>query len=389
MNNARSSADTEETTTATAEAPPKAATILVVDDSRDTRVIAKKFFQRAELSCDTVDSAEAALDYLHERVPELICTDINMPGMGGLQLCHMLRKQESTKEIPIIVFTALSSSKPIGDAFSAGANDYVAKPLHEIELVSRARHHISEFHKRQRAQQRISNLSQLNETKNRFLGVASHDLRNPLVSIRGISQYLQSQRFGPLNEGQTEMISTIADTSSFMLTLVEDLLEISKLESSHFELKIEETVMAELVQNAKRLHQAAADRKKIHLSIDDRSEGATAPVDRKLITRVLDNLVSNALKFTFPETKVVVGIEASLDMVDIIVEDEGPGIPPDEFDRLFKEFSRTSSQPTGGESSSGIGLFIVRRIAQQHNASITAANRETGGARFTLSLPRY
>jgi signal transduction histidine kinase len=363
--------------------------ILIVDDSRDTRMIARKFFQRVELSSHCVDNAEAALDYLQDHRPELICTDINMPGIGGLQLCHLLRKQESTRRIPIIVFTALSSSRLIAAAFAAGADDYVPKPLNEIELVSRARHHITKYNKHLHTQQRIQTLNHRNENKNRFLGVASHDLRNPLVSIRGISQYLQSERFGPLNEGQTEMISTIVDTSAFMLTLVEDLLEISELESDSFETNVEDIPIAELAAHAQRLHQSSAERKQISLVLQDHSEAATAPVDRKLITRVLDNLLSNAIKFTFPETKVLVSLKASDESVDIVVEDEGPGIPPDEFDRLFKEFSRTSAQPTGGESSSGIGLYIVREIAQRHNANITAENRDSGGARFTLSLPRY
>ncbi len=366
-------------------APP---CVLVVEDSHDTLRLAKRIFEKGGMRCHGVECGEHALEWLASNCPDLICSDLDMPGIGGIELCRAVRSSAATKEVPFIILTALSGVDPIGEAFAAGANDYVSKPLRPVELVSRARRHIAEGRQRRQAFQRIQTLDCLNETKNRFLGVASHDLRNPLVSIRGISQYLQSERFGPLNDSQQEMIAAVAEASGYMLTLVEDLLDISKIEADHMDLKLEPRGVGDLIRQAALLHQAAADRKRISITADDQSGDALASLDRKLITRVIDNLVSNAIKFSAPDTRVTIAGRATDSAVSVSVDDEGPGIPPQEFDRLFKEFSRTSNLPTGGESSSGIGLYVVKRIAQRHSAEIAAENRPQGGARFTLTLPR-
>ena len=109
-------------------------------------------------------------------------------------------------------------------------------------------------------------------------------------------------------------------------------------------------------------------------------------IDRKLVSRVIDNLVTNAIKFSPAHTNVHLKTEIEADWIVVSVEDEGPGIPDDEFGKLFKEFSRTSNLPTGGESSSGIGLYVVKRIVHRHNGEISVCNRQEGGASFKVKF---
>ena len=143
-----------------------------------------------------------------------------------------------------------------------------------------------------------------------------------------------------------------------------------------------------IVDQAVILHSVSASKKHIQLSKETKTDDCEACFDKKLMSRVLDNLISNAVKFSPSNTKIKIAIESDSDALHFHVEDEGPGIPENEFDKLFKEFGRTSNQPTAGESTSGIGLFVTNRIIQRHGGTISVENRSPKGTRFTVTLNR-
>lgn len=364
------------------------AKVLVVDDDILVRKLVSKILQRGGLACDTAQSGAEALSLLPQSAPDLILCDIMMPGMDGIEFCRRLRESDTYADLPLIFFTGLSDMQTLSKGFAAGGNDYVVKPIRQVEVLSRARHHIAEYRRKQKAKQKISTLNQQNESKTKFLGVASHDLRNPLVSIRGISQYLETEKFGPLNDGQRELVSTIIQASEAMLTLVEDLLDVSKIEGGHMRLERKIESLEDLASAAITLHSASAERKSIVLRKEVAEANSDVFVDRRLVARVIDNLVTNAIKFSPQNTCVTLSIHGNSESVMLRVDDEGPGIPPKEFGKLFKEFSRTSNQPTGGESSNGIGLFVSKRIMESHGGSIGVENRTDKGARFTITFNR-
>ncbi len=362
--------------------------VLVVDDDKTSRDLVKKFLEQENYVLNAVASGEEGLDFLEENQPDLILCDIMMPEMDGIEFCARIRLSPRFEEIPVIMFTGLSNMDSLSRAFESGADDYIIKPLRQVELVSRVERHIEEFRRKQAAKNRIENLFTQNESKTKFLGVASHDLRNPLVSIRGISQYLESEKFGPLNESQHELVNTIVQASESMLTLVEDLLDVSMFESGQMRIDPETQSLESLIDHAITLHSTSATKKKIGLVKAVRNSDTDAEFDHKLVSRVIDNLISNAIKFSQPETEIRLLLESDETTVTLKVEDQGPGIPEDEFDALFKEFGRTSNLPTAGESSSGIGLYVCHRIVQRHGGTIFAENRSEGGARFNVTLNR-
>lgn len=364
------------------------ARILIVDDDRLVHRIVGKFLKRSNFHFDSVYSAAEALTYFEKHTPDLILSDIVMPEMDGIVFCKTLRAIPKYQEVPVIFFTGLSDADTLSNAFDAGANDYVVKPLRQVEVLSRVKRHLSEYFRKKADVQRIDNLDKANKSKIQFLGVASHDLRNPLVSIRGISQYLDSEKFGSLNESQKELTQTIIQATESMLNLVEDLLDVSKFESGQIKLNAAEEDLAEIVKTRINLHTPTAERKSIELSARNLASNSVALLDHTLVSRVIDNLVSNALKFSPPGTNVEILIEEDTSELRLVVQDEGPGIPPDEFEKLFKEFSRTSNQPTAGESSSGIGLYVCKQIVNSHNGNISVENRPEGGARFIIHFNR-
>ena len=379
--------ESQPSSTESASTKTRTPTVLVVDDDHLSRKLVKKSLEKEDIEFAGVASGEEALEYLKDNRPDLILCDIVMPEMDGIEFCSYARLNPRLEEIPIIMFTGLSNMDSLSQAYEAGANDYIVKPLREVELISRVKHHIDEYRRKREARRRIQKLNKQNESKTKFLGLASHDLRNPLASIRGISQYLDSEKFGPLNGGQKELVSTIIQASESMLTLVEDLMDVSMFESGQMRLSRELQSLENLVEHAVTLHSPNASKKGIHLEKVLASD-TSATLDKKLVSRVIDNLISNAVKFSNPDTRIKLILESDDSTVSLKVEDEGPGIPEEEFHALFKEFGRTSNLPTGGESSSGIGLFVCQRIMQRHEGDISAENRSEVGARFTITFKR-
>jgi signal transduction histidine kinase/methanogenic corrinoid protein MtbC1 len=234
---------------------------------------------------------------------------------------------------------------------------------------------------------RTAELEKLNEQKNQFLGMAAHDLRNPLGSILGFSEFLQRKAGSRLTEEEMRFISVIQENSKFMLRLVEDLLDISNIESGRLRLDLEEADLASLVDDRMQLHRPIAETKGIGLRFEADGELPAVTVDRLRIGQVIDNLLSNALKYSPSKSRVVVRIAADGDEVILSVQDEGPGIPAEEMGMLFEPFSMLSVVSIWGEKSTGLGLAIVRRIVAEHGGRVWADSEVGSGSTFCVSLP--
>lgn len=362
--------------------------VLVVEDNDNTQALLKHFLERAHMKYAGSLSPIEALDFLESNTPELILLDIQMPQMDGIELCSRIRRQKRFEDTPIIFLTGMKDMATMNKAFEVGASDYIAKPIRQVEVAVRAKRHILELRKKKEALSQIESLNTKNEKKDKFLGIATHTLRNPVVSIRGLSQFLASKRFGELNPEQGKIVSTIVESSETMLALMDNLSDASKLESQPIKVVRQEHSLSEIAQHALESSQAHAELKDIRLQLEDNSSQRLVLLDKMLIARIVDNLLSNAIKFSPRYTTITLRLYHTEQSAAIAVEDQGPGIPKDEFDRLFCEFGTTSNQPTGGESSSGLGLYLSHRIAQSHGARLSAANLPHGGACFTLELPR-
>jgi signal transduction histidine kinase len=229
-------------------------------------------------------------------------------------------------------------------------------------------------------------LVELNDLKNKFLGMASHDLRNPLASIRGFSKYLLEKGKQVKEETRDEFLTTIKTVSGNMLELISNLLDISVIESGQLKLEPEITSMQKLVEEKIHLQQILADKKNIslHTEFGDVSEFS---FDANRMGQVVDNLLSNAVKYSPPEKDVFVELSCKEDKVRFSVRDQGPGISHEERDKLFQHFQKLSAKPTGGESSSGLGLAIAQRIVEEHGGSIGVESEPGEGANFYFELP--
>lgn len=235
---------------------------------------------------------------------------------------------------------------------------------------------------------RNEELAALNEQKNRFLGMAAHDLRNPLGAIAGFAKLLNAGVLGSLNEKQHELTEKIQRSSDFMLKLVNELLDVSKIEAGKLELNIEPIEILELLRQTICLHEYHADAKQIELRIDAVS---TLPdrvwLDPDKIEQVISNLVSNAIKYSPSSTQILIRVQTKACDLLIEVIDQGQGIPAEEQETLFQPFQKTSVKSTAGEKSTGLGLAIVQRIVQGHGGGINVSSQPGQGSCFCVRLP--
>jgi two-component system, OmpR family, sensor kinase len=235
--------------------------------------------------------------------------------------------------------------------------------------------------------QKNAALETLDRDKNRLLGMAAHDLRSPLGVIFNYAQFLESETASVLNVEQREFVTTIKDMSEFMLQMVTDILDVTAIEAGELNLDRQPTDLVCLIQRNVKLNRVLAAQKDITLEFESDRPPPEFSFDAGKVEQVLNNLISNAIKFSHRGTLVRIRLICTDEAVTVAVQDHGQGIPAADFSKLFKAFSQTSVRSTAGEQSTGLGLAIVRRIVEGHGGRIWADSKVGEGSTFSFTLP--
>ena len=277
----------------------------------------------------------------------------------------------------------ISLGKPIGFLFFSSMKPDMYSKTHQDIFIQIA-NQLSTIVEKSRY---LQELIELNELKNKFLGMAAHDLRNPLSIIKGYLELFLSNDLGGLTDDQREVLYEMNQTSDVMLGLINDLLDVSAIETGNLQLKRQPTKPSELLQATQKSLRVLARAKSIEIKLDLPISLPILQIDQARIKQVLTNLITNAVKYSFAHTVILLSARVFEKEVWISVKDQGQGIPVEEMKHLFKEFSRTSVKPTAGERSIGLGLAITRRIVEAHGGIIWVDSEIGKGSTFTFSLP--
>ena len=230
-------------------------------------------------------------------------------------------------------------------------------------------------------------LRELNSQKNEFLGMAAHDLRNPIAVIQNSSSVLSRYLSENLSEKQKEFLKKISDTSKFMLELLNSLLDISKIESGKLGLEITKNNYPDFVRKNIEFNRFFATEKGISIDSVLSDDIPLVNFDKNKIEQVLNNLISNAIKYSHPNTTIRIEVLKEKDFVVTKVIDQGQGIPENELPHVFKAFQKASTKPTAGEKSTGLGLAIVKKIVEGHQGIIGVESKVGKGSNFFFKLP--
>lgn len=353
--------------------------ILVVDDELETIRMVSSLLEEHGHVIITAQSGHEALSKLESIKPDLILLDVMMPGMTGFELCRILQANPETSGTPIIFLTGLEDRNYVLDALQAGGVDYVTKPFHDAELLTRV-----DLHSSLRKSRRF--LAELTLEKNRLLEVVAHDLRNPLNGIQFAAIMLQEK--APCADSQQDvLLASIIDSATRAFEIISTLLEVRGLDEVKSNIKNQPVCLHQVAIKALKGFEQHVRSKKIHLDFTPKPDRVMVLAETQTLLCCLENLISNAIKFSNEGARIQVQINLDGTSGIFAVNDEGPGIKPDEIDRLFKKFTRLSARPTAGEVSTGLGLHIVHELATAMHGSVTYQQSTLGGACFTLKFP--
>ncbi|MBP7949655.1 MAG: hybrid sensor histidine kinase/response regulator [Verrucomicrobiales bacterium] len=353
--------------------PSSSSCILVVDDQAANIQTVGTLLNSVGYDVMSATSAEQALQRLAARQPDLILLDMMMPGVSGLDLCRRLKSKPEWEEIPIIFLSAAGEVPVITAALDAGAVDYVTKPFHRAELLSRLRTHLDLKAARDELRSVVAD-------KDELLGLMAHDFKNHLAAMRMHAEFL-AKNAGDLSAAAAESASTIARESTRMARSVQELLA----NQSALRQPLTPSVFnaAEIVADAAAAIRPLADAKSQKLTVALPPEPPMVAADAPALRQVLDNLLSNAVKFSPPGGRLGLAVSSVSGTVTVVVQDSGPGFTREDKARAFQRYARLSARPTAGEISTGLGLSIARRLTERMGGTLTF---ETDGGSGLVTL---
>ncbi len=358
----------------------KTACILVVDDQPANVQIVGSVLGNIGHEIIPASDGATALKRLAVRLPDLILLDVLMPGMDGHEVCRQVKANAAWKDIPVIFLSAADDKELIVRALNAGGIDYITKPFNHSELVTRVRTQLSLKHARDR-------LKQLAEDKDELIGILTHDLKNYLGGVNMSAELLhnQAKRF---NDEKLSLLSeNIYRSSGQLLTFLKEFLANASADYGF----VVKPGLVELVETAKNVvlqYGETARRKQLTVKTDFPATATMVLADATALDQVLDNLVSNALKFTPPGKEIFISVRVAEDHTECIVRDQGPGFTAEDKTRMFRRYGRLSARPTGGEPSTGLGLSIVLKLVQAMNGELLCDSHKDQGTTFTIRLPQ-
>jgi CheY-like chemotaxis protein/anti-sigma regulatory factor (Ser/Thr protein kinase) len=356
----------------------RAPLVAVVDDERVNVEVISTFLRDAGYDVLPASSGEQALELCQFRKPDLALFDLMMPGMDGVALCRRFRETPELAAIPVIFITGTADEEGLVDCFEAGAVDFLVKPVRAAELLQRIRTHLELKFSRDRLVFKVRDCDALT-------AMVAHDLKSPLASIRFSVQMLLEEP-GLRAERIQDLLGSIVDSTDRTLAFIEDFLGANAAASmvaldafGPFDLR---DVARSLVER----FDLFGSEKNIRVSLEP-GEPIEAFGDAHAAERVVENLLSNALKFAPPGSHVHVETEqGNPGSVRVRVLDRGPGIGEADRKRLFQRYVRLGAAPTSGESSTGLGLSIAKQLAEAMHGSLSFEPRDGGGSVFMFEM---
>lgn len=393
--------------------------ILVVDDESSIRLMLETILKDAGYNnVLTAGSARDAFSLLgvddsSSPLPEidLVLMDISMPGIDGIEACHRIKAVAHLRDLPIIMVTGLADTKGLQAAFAAGAVDYVTKPPNIGEMLARVQSALETKHEMDRRKLAyVTNLEEKNrelelaftelEQKNReleaaslaktqILSTATHELKTPLTSIVGYVDriLLRQDRVGALNEKQQHYLETVQKNAHRLKALVDDLLDVSRIEAGSLELTLLELDVRHEIMDAIQLMQNQIGEKRIRLELNIPSDLGRIKADRLRFCQVISNLLSNACKYSPVGATVTVTAQEANWLTQIDVSDTGIGISQEDLARLFTKFFRADNTSTREVSGTGLGLYITKHLIEAHGGDIWAESQLGAGTSFHFTWP--
>ncbi len=357
-------------------------TLLVVDDDARNRALVRAILPNYVV-VEAPDGPTAISMIAREPGIDLVLLDVMMPGMSGYEACREIKAISGSRFLPVLMLTSLDAQSDRNQGFAAGADDFITKPFDRQELANRVASFLRLRQQDGLITRQLEELKRLTTFKDDLVSLIVHDLRNPLSGMIGFLNLLKRDL---TDAKQRDWLQNALDGGKRLRETLDDLLEIRIMEDGVLGLQRLVTSVAQLaVEAAATLRGDAADHG-VDIAVAAPGE-IQASVDRKLVRRAIENLVSNALKYSPRGAAIELAVRKVPRGVEIDVADRGPGVPDAFKDTLFRKFASVETKRGSERRGHGLGLYLVRLVASAHGGGVAVHDRPDGGALFRLSLP--
>ncbi len=387
--------------------------ILIVDDIEHNIFTLRSLIEsQFEANIIEATSGEQVLRILNDRTIDLVLMDVMMPGMDGFETARLIKNRPRTTNIPIIFISAFDpTQKLLEKGIAAGGFDYLTKPIDDNQLVYRLKmylrfikhEYLMNMHLRELNQKLIEEIEErkatelslyisqnelkaANASKDKFFSIIAHDLKNPFNGIIGLSSLLIDDFDSFPVEQQKEFILDIKTTAENTFRLLQNLLEWSQTQTGKIHFEPTQFMLASTTQEIIDLVQTSASNKNILLESDVPAD-IRVFADKNMINTVIRNLLLNAVKFTRNGGRISLSARNIDHVVEIAVTDNGIGISPENFKKLFCIDCNVVSYGTEGEQGTGLGLILCKEFVEKNAGKIRVESEQGVGSTFTVSIP--
>ena len=345
--------------------------VLIVDDNPTNVAILEEILEE-EYTLETALSGEEALEIAPDFRPALVLLDIMMPGIDGYETCRRIRATQRLRATKIIMVSARSSLQERLQGYEAGADDYIVKPFDEQELMAKVRVYL-----------RLKSVEEMEQLKSNILSLLSHEVRTPLHTLL-MSTDLMLMDDEMDVEMQRRCLNNIREGADRLHTFFQRIIKLSTMQAGDCDMQFAAGDLCEIVRGAITEVSPRAGEREVSIE-PELEEPGTALLDRMQMKEVVTAMLDNAIRFSPPRGRIVVGVRREGESVRLQVSDQGQGIDPDFLPYVFGEFADADVEHhTQGH---GLSMAIARQIVQAHSGTIDVESKQGEGTTFTVELP--
>ena len=365
---------------------PSDYTILIVDDVVSNVLLLKILLANQKFQVCTANNGTTCIEMAKKEHPDLILLDVMMPDMNGFDTATVLKKEEGTKDIPIIFLTALNTPQDLVHGFQVGASDFLTKPFNKEELVMRVTQQISLVAAKRIIEKQNQELRATLTNRDKMYSVIAHDLRSPMASIRMVLNLVVASA-SPETVGPE--LYTLLDQanreSEEVHDLLDNLLKWTKSQTGRLTVVKQDLDLNDIIPGVVEIFDAIAYTKRIKLDLKKTDAPLVVNADNDMLKTVVRNFLSNAIKFSPEDSSIEIIMAPEGDMAKVSVRDHGVGIAADRIDNIFHKGETTYG--TGGEEGSGLGLQLCQDFARKNGGDCTVESVEGEGSTFSVLIP--
>lgn len=375
--------------------PPDTPLILVADDSEANCELLGEQLTSLGYRPLIANDGPSALDLTLEKRPALVILDVNMPAgdlqvddrATGFEVCRRLKRDPRTARIPVIFITALNESTDRVKAIEAGGDDFISKPHNRLVLGARVNSLLKLKAATDALEDSLRRQRELERVRDDLMKMIVHDLKTPLTSVLATLELLGDGDLGPLAPNQQTLVQDAMQKSEELLALIDDLLEVRRIEESSITLSLEKIDTGDFVREITKDWTIRFEQERTRVRTEIAGDAPSLTADRGLLKRVLGNLIQNALVHSSVPIELTVAVRADTPGVRFSISDTGPGIPPEFHDVIFRKFHQLHTTWVPRVRTSGLGLTFCRLVTEAHGGRIWVQSSEGKGSTFHVSLP--